>query len=209
MNDLPVSTETKPCNKILLYTCLILIVCLLVFAFVISIPFPIGHRCSPKEICWENLHQVYRMMIIYQMTYHTYPSMQPKNTMYTKGGGVRDLYPLYSSRIMNKDSLSLLRPPGCSLIPFSSNPGPDEFDSKHIGYSYNSTVVPDDASNPPLMAERGAADGKLTKEEKPVCDGGVHVLMCNGQVKWIRASRDGVLQIEGITTTNELAKLLE
>ena len=188
---------------------LIVLWCFILLALVFATRIPLGHRDSPKMHAKGDLSIMFKLLFIYNMTYHTYPSMQPTNTMHVNGGGVRDLWPLYSSGIMDKDSLSCLRPPGCTLIPFSANPCPDEFDSKHIGYSYNSTVIPDDPSNPPLMAERGAADGILRKEEKPVFKDGVHVLMCNGQVKWLPVLRGGVLQVEGVTTTNELARLLE
>jgi len=170
--------------------------------------FPIIKKEVNKMKSKSNLSEMYKLLMIYNMTYHTYPSMQPKNTMYTRGGGVRDLYPLYQTSIMNKDALQLLRPPGCALIPFSNNPTPDEFNKEHIGYSYNSTVVPDDSQNPPLMAERGAADGLLKREEKPVFEDGIHVLMCDGQVKWIPAI-NGKLQPGDITTPDQLAKLLE
>ena len=214
MNDMPAVTKNKlhrwltaPLPSWLGIGCALVVI--FIFAGGPSLWDSLFHSRYVHTRSRNDLQTMYKLLLIYKETYHSYPSMQPTNTMLVKGGGVRDLYPLYTSGIMTNDALMLLRPPGCALLPFLVRPPIAEFDSNHIGYSYNSTVNPHDTNIVPLMAERGAADGILKKEEKPVFEEGVHVLMCNGQVTWIRASRDGVLQIEGITTTNELAKLLE
>ena len=122
-------------------------------------------------------------MSIYAQNHGCYPSMQPTNITPRCNGGVRDLYPLYLSAMEKPEFLKLFRPPGVALVPFSKNPGPDEFDSDHIGYIYNSTIVPDQSDNPPLMAERCVEDGMFTKDEKPVFKDCAHILMANGIVK--------------------------
>ncbi len=140
----------------------------------------------------DNLSQIHKMLMLYSMQFGTYPSVQPNVTRYDRGGGVRDLYPLYSAGILTKDSLKILQAPGVTLIPFPPNPTIDNFDKAYIGYAYNSTCIPDDPNNPPVLSEQGVSTGVLDPNttdngRKPVFNNGVHVLFVNGTVEFIPA----------------------
>ena len=132
-----------------------------------------------------------KIFMIYQSNYNSYPSVQPSQTKYEKGVGVRDLYPLYSTGLLSVEQLNkLLHPPGAALIDFSDDPSIDEFDKYHCGYAYNSTAIPDDPDNPPIMAEQGVSSGVLKyktkdKGEKPIREGNVMVLFADGNVELI------------------------
>ncbi len=134
-----------------------------------------------KKKSEDNLKQLYTFMNIYAQNHGCYPSIQPRGSK--SGGGTRDLYPLYLSALEKQPFLQLLRPPGVALVSFSKDPSPDEFDKDHIGYIYNSMVVPDQSDNPPLMAERCVEDGQFTETEKPVFRDCAHILMANGTVR--------------------------
>lgn len=139
----------------------------------------------------DNLKQMYKMLMLYSMQFGTYPSVQPNVTRYERGGGVRDLYPLYATGILTKDTIKILQAPGATLIPFTTYTI-DEFDKNHIGYSYNSTCIPDDPRNPPLMAEQGVSTGVLDPNNpdngrRPIFNNGAHVLFANGTVEFIPA----------------------
>jgi len=140
----------------------------------------------------DNLKQMHRFLMLYSMQFGTYPSVQPNVTRYERGGGVRDLYPLYTTGILNKDTLKVLQAPGATLIPFSPNPTIDEFDKNHIGYAYNSTCIPDDPNNPPIMSEQGVSTGVIDPNNpdngrRPIFNNGAHVLFANGTVEFIPA----------------------
>lgn len=155
----------------------------------------------------DNLKQMYLLLNIYQQQYGSYPSLQPNTTRYQRGGGVKDLYPLWETGIMKKEQLKLLQPPGTATIPFSSSPTKEEFDKAHIGYSYNSTAIPDDPNIPPLMAERGVSDGRLDKNESPVFPDGAHFLLGNGAIEFVPAI-NGKLSTKDISA-DIMGKLLD
>ena len=152
-----------------------------------------------KFRCRMMLTDLYKILMLYSADWNSYPTTQPSQTRYEKSGGVRDLYPLYSTGLVKRDALSkLLQPPGAALLPFSDDPTIDEFDRKHIGFSYNSTTIPDDTENPPLVAEQGVSGGKLnynTKDKglKPIRKSNVLVLFSDGTVELIPATKKGVL----------------
>lgn len=140
----------------------------------------------------DNLRNMRIILMNYVTMYGSLPSVQPKHTRFERGGGVRDLYPLYQTGLLNKDNLKLLQPPGVSLIPFSANPTIEEFDKNHIGYAYNSTANLDDPDNPPVMSEQGVSTGVLDLEgkdpgRKPVFKNGVNVLFADGTIEFIPA----------------------
>jgi len=142
----------------------------------------------------DKMKQLYRLMFMYAGDYGSFPTAQPSATRYEKGGGVKDLYPLYETGIMGKEQLKLLQAPGAALIPFSDDPTIDEFNENHIGYAYNSTAMPDDPDNPPLLSEQGVSSGKLSlktsnKGKKAIFANGCNVLFCSGISKWIPANK--------------------
>ena len=142
----------------------------------------------------DKMNQIYKLMFMYAGDYGSFPSVQPSATRYEKGGGVKDLYPLYETGLMGKEQLKLLQAPGAALIPFSDDPGIEEFDKNHIGYSYNSTAMPDDPDNPPLLADQGVSSGRLTlkttdKGKKAIFANGANVLFSSGTSKWIPANK--------------------
>lgn len=155
----------------------------------------------------DNLKQMYLLLNIYQQQFGSYPTLQPNSTRYTRGGGVKDLYPLWESGVMKKEALKLLQPPGSAMVPFSQNPAKEEFDKMHIGYSYNSTAIPDDPNNPPIMSERGVSDGRLDKNESPVFTDGAHVLFGNGMIDFIPAI-NGKLSVKDVNA-DQWGKLLD
>ncbi len=151
----------------------------------------------------DNLRSLYMLIQLYTSQWNAYPTTQSPQTRYDKGGGVRDLYPLYETGLLGEDQLKLLQPQGAALIPFSSEPKIDEFDKYHIGYSYNSTAIPDDAENPPILADQGVSSGVLhykTKDRgtKPVNRGGALVLFSSGTIELITANKKGKLSTKKV-----------
>ena len=148
---------------------------------------------------------LHKMLMIYKQDYGCYPTTQSPETRYDKSGGVRDLYPLYSSGLLKpRDLNELLHPKGAKLLDFSDNPTIDEFDKYHIGYAYNSTAKAHDPDNPPILSHQGVSDGVLnykTKDKgtKPIRKKGALVLFANGEVKLIPADRKGVLSTNDIS----------
>ncbi len=155
----------------------------------------------------DNMKQLFLLLNIYQQQFGSYPSVQPNNTRYTRGSGVKDLYPLWEAQVMKKEGLKLLQPPGVAMIPFSQNPSKEEFDKLHIGYSYNSTAIPDDPNNPPILSERGVSDGRIDKSDNPVFTDGAHVLFGNSMTDFIPAI-NGKLSIRDVTP-EQWGKLLD
>ncbi|MCX7001710.1 MAG: type II secretion system protein [bacterium] len=155
----------------------------------------------------DNMKQLLLLLNIYQQQLGSYPTVQPNSTRYTRGGGVKDLYPLWETQLMKKEQLKLLQPPGVALIPFSQNPSKEEFDKLHIGYSYNSTAIPDDPNNPPIISERGVSDGRIDKTENPVFGDGAHVLFGNSNTEFIPAV-NGKLSTKDVTA-DQWGKLLD
>ena len=148
--------------------------------------------------CQGNLRDMHKSFLMYIMDYNIYPTTQPPLTRYEKGGGVRDLWPLYDTGKISHEQLESLKCPQATLIPFSKSPTIDEFDRRHIGYSYNSTAVPSDPNNPPVMADKGVSSGVLDYNSKdlglkPNHRGGANVLFANGKVKWINSDKNGKL----------------
>ena len=152
------------------------------------------------------LVDLYKIFMLYSADFNEYPTTQPPQTRYEKSGGVRDLYPLYSTGLLKADDLNkLLHPPGAALIPFSKDPSIDEFDKYHCGFAYNSTAFPDDADNPPILSEQGVSSGVLklnTKDKgiKPIRKTGVLVLFANGSVEQVMADRKGKLSTKKISS---------
>jgi prepilin-type N-terminal cleavage/methylation domain-containing protein len=137
----------------------------------------------------NNLGQLYIVMMIYSQDWNSFPTMQSPATRFDKGGGVQDLYPLYSTGVLSDEALNILQPPGAALRPLK-DPGPEDFNKNTIGVSYNSTVIPDDPANPPIMADQGVSSGslRLTSEDrgiKPIEKNGALVLFSNGAVEFI------------------------
>jgi prepilin-type N-terminal cleavage/methylation domain-containing protein len=152
----------------------------------------------------DNLRSMYVLLQLYAQDYRSFPTMQPPERRYEQSGGVRDLYPLYSTGIIAKEQLELFKGPGAAMVPFSADPTVDEFDKNHIGYAYNSTAIPDDPDNPPLMSEQGVSSGKLDpntqdRGRKPIFIGGVHVLLTSGKSLWIPADRSGRLSTSDVS----------
>ncbi len=91
------------------------------------------------------------------------------------------------------------------MIDFSSDPSIDEFDKDHIGYAYNSTAIPNDEENPPLLAEQGVSSGVLDVTKKrprgtrSVRKNGVLVLFVDGTVDEIHADRKGKLDTKRVS----------
>ena len=146
-----------------------------------------------------------KIFMIYKQDYNAYPTTMSSKDKYEKSAGVRGLYPLYACGLLKANDLNnLLHPPGAALIDFSSDPDIDEFDKYHCGYAYNSTAIPDDPDNPPIMSEQGVSSGILnvnTKDKgiKPIRKNGVMVLFADGHVKDIHADRRGKLSTKEIS----------
>jgi hypothetical protein len=154
---------------------------------------PDTRNCSNRLRVKNNLHQLYILMIIYAQDWNEYPKVTPEG-----GNGVRDLYPLHATGVLDVEALSLLQPPGCNLKKFSKDPTIDEFNKDHIGFSYNSTAIPDDPDNPPLLADQGVWSGRLQNDStdrgiKSREEEGALVLFGDGKVKFIKAYQDGTL----------------
>ena len=147
-----------------------------------------------------NMDNLYIVMSIYARHGKGFPKVTPEG-----GNGVRDLYPLYTTGVLNDEALSILQPPGCNLQPFSDNPTIDEFDKKHIGFSYNSTAIPDDPDNPPLLADQGVWSGRLQNNSPTPGiqsreEAGALVLFGDGKVEFINAYMDGTLHSSKVSS---------
>lgn len=123
-------------------------------------------------------------MCIYEQDYGSLPKITSEG-----GNGVRDLYPLYSSGILDDEALNLLQPTGCALRPLR-DPSTNDFNRYTIGFFYNSTAKLDDPDNPPLLADQGVSSGRLrlnTKDRgiKPRRENGALVLFADGTVDFI------------------------
>jgi len=151
------------------------------------------------------LVDLHKMFMIYQQDFNSYPTTMSSKDKYEKSAGVRGLYPLYSCGLLKPDDLNkLLHPPGAALIDFSNDPDIDEFDKYHCGYAYNSTAVPNEDDNPPILSEQGVSSGVLNnnttdKGTKPIRKNGVMVLFANGTVEDIRADVRGKLDTKKIS----------
>ncbi len=156
---------------------------------------------SHKGIGRRRMHLVdlHKILMIYQQDYGCYPSVQPPETRYEKSGGVRDLYPLYTSGLLKPSELNkLLHHSKAKLLDFSENPTIDEFDKYHCCYAYNSTVKANSPPDTPVFSYQGVSDGVLnykTKDKgtKPIFKDKVLVLMKNGSVISVSANRKGIL----------------
>jgi hypothetical protein len=182
--------------------CLIILILMTLSFILILAIMPEARSCRNRLRVINNLKQLYIMMMIYTQDWNEYPKVTPEG-----GNGVRDLYALYETGILDDESLSLLQPPGCNLSKFSRNPTIDEFDKEHIGFSYNSTAIPDDPDNPPLLADQGVWSGRLQKGStdlgiKSREEEGALVLFGNGKVEFIKAYKDGTLP-NGKVSSNE------
>jgi len=146
-----------------------------------------------------------KIFMIYKQDFNSYPTTVSSKEKYDKSAGVRGLYPLYSSGLLKPSELNkLLHPPGAKLIDFSDDPSIDEFDKYHCGYAYNSTAIPDDEDNPPILSEQGVSSGVLnsnTKDKgtKPIRKNGVLVLFANGSVEEIHADHRGKLSTKKVS----------
>ncbi|NLF41008.1 type II secretion system protein [bacterium] len=163
--------------------------------------------------CSQNLRSMYSIFLIYSQEHNAYPTTQPPLTRYERGGGVRDLWPLFDVGVMQKEQLELLKCPQSTVVPFSSNPTIDEFDKKHISYSYNSTAIPNDPNNPPIMADRGVSSGVLNFNAqdvyaRPNHKTGVNVLLANGRVVWVSCDRRGKLS-RSVVAEEQWGRLLD
>ena len=152
------------------------------------------------------LVDLHKMFMMYQLQCEQgYPTTVADKDRYEKSDGVRGLYPLYSSGVMKVDALNkLLHPPGAKLLDFSENPDIDEFDRFHCGYAYNSTAIPNDEDNPPILSEQGVSSGVLkinSKDRglKPIRKNGALVLFANGSVENINADVRGKLSTKKIS----------
>ncbi len=152
------------------------------------------------------LVDLHKMFMMYQLQCEQgYPTTVADKDRYEKSDGVRGLYPLYSSGVMKVDALNkLLHPPGAKLLDFSETPDIDEFDKFHCGYAYNSTAIPNDEDNPPILSEQGVSSGVLKinskdKGTKPIRKNGALVLFANGSVENINADVRGKLSTKKVT----------
>jgi hypothetical protein len=146
----------------------------------------------------DNLRSLYILLQLYAQNYGCYPTLQPEATRYALSGGVRDLYPLWTSGIMRSEQLDLLQQSGAKLIPFPDDITVDDFDKLHIGYAYNSTAIWDSPDVVPLVSDQGVSDGVLHTETndpgiRAVSDEGALVLFTSGKTEWIPANRRGRL----------------
>jgi prepilin-type N-terminal cleavage/methylation domain-containing protein len=161
----------------------------------------------------NNLNQLYILMMIYSQDWNSFPTMQPPATRFDKGGGVKDLYPLYATGVLDDEALTLLQPPGTALRPLN-DPDPEDFNKNTVGLSYNSTVIPDDPANPPLMADQGVSSGSLRLQSddrgvKPIEQKGALVLFSNGTVEFVSvANKRGKLSTSKVSA-DEWGRLLD
>ena len=161
----------------------------------------------------DNMKQLHILMMMYANDWNSFPTTQPPATRYEKGGGVKDLYPLYSTGLLEKGNLVILQPPGAALAPFSSDPGPEEFNKNSIGVAYNSTCIPDDPDNPPLLADQGVSSGSLRANVndrgiKSIDPRGAVVLFASGQIDFINADRNGKLSTSRVSA-DQWGRLLD
>ena len=152
----------------------------------------------------DNMNQLHMLMMMYAQDWNSFPTMQPPATRYERGGGVQDLYPLYTVGLLDQNQLKILQPPGAALTPFSSNPGPEEFNKNTIGVSYNSTCIPDDPNDPPLLSDQGVSSGSLRlnvndRGIKAIDPRGALVLFASGQQEFINADRNGRLSTSRVS----------
>ena len=152
------------------------------------------------------LIDLHKMFMMYELQCKQgYPTTIPDKDRYEKSDGVRGLYPLYSSGVMKVDALNkLLHPPGAKLLDFSETPDIDEFDKFHCGYAYNSTAIPNDEDNPPILSEQGVSSGVLKinskdKGTKPIRKNGALVLFANGSVENVNADVRGKLSTKKVS----------
>jgi len=152
------------------------------------------------------LVDLHKMFMMYQLQCEQgYPTTVADKDRYEKSDGVRGLYPLYSSGVMKVDALNkLLHPPGAKLLDFSETPDIDEFDKFHCGYAYNSTAIPNDEDNPPILSEQGVSSGVLKinskdKGTKPIRKNGALVLFANGSVENVNADVRGKLSTKKVS----------
>ena len=184
------------------------IIVIFIFAVIAFLIITAWHTMHPFRRVRKRMYLVdlHKMFMIYKQDYGCYPSTLPPETRYEKSGGVRDLYPLYSSGLLNARELNKLLHPKLAknLLDFSENPTIDEFDKYHIGYAYNSTAKTNCPDDTPILALQGVSDGVLnykTKDKgtKPILKGKVLVLFANGNVEYIKADRKGVLSTNKIS----------
>jgi len=103
---------------------IVYIVSFLFIYFFPKIHFSFRPRRSCRRMALVDLHKI---LMIYQQDYGCYPSVQPPETRYEKSGGVRDLYPLYTSGLLKPRDLNrILHHPGTKLLDFSDHPTIDE-----------------------------------------------------------------------------------
>jgi len=161
----------------------------------------------------NNLNQMYIVMMIYSQDWNSFPTTQSPATRFDKGGGVKDLFPLYSTGVLNDEALNILQPPGAALRPLK-DPAAENFNKNTIGISYNSTVIPDDPSNPPLMADQGVSSGSLRLNSddrgvKPIEQNGALVLFSNGTVEFVNVvNKRGKLSTSKVSA-DEWGRLLD
>lgn len=197
--------EDKPTS------CLIWIIVLMVLGFClvpVLISIGIGAQGPIKEKVSQlqrnaMLRDLYVYLQTYQEDFGSFPSVQPEETRYKVGGGVRDLYPLaYVGRMGEKELNELMQPPGGEFKRFSAKFSPAEFDKNHIGWSYNSRARI--GSDEPLMADQGVESGYLRLDSNdpgvmPLSTKGVVVLLANGQVIYVSANpRSGKLMTDQV-----------
>ncbi len=154
--------------------------------------YRVWHDDVRRAKCRDNLRNMHLLLSVYAQQYGAFPSMQPPQRRYLRSGGAQDLYPLWSTGIMKNEQLAQLQPPGLTLRRFSANPTAEHFNSNHIGFAYNSTVHPDQADNPPLLASQGVAAGVIGPHAYAL------VLFLNGEICEIPADADGRLNTERI-----------
>ena len=152
------------------------------------------------------MRELYKLFLMYSQDYNSYPTVSSDKDRFDKSDGVRGLYPLFSTDLIKaKDLNKLFHPPGTKLIDFSSDPSIDEFDKDHIGYAYNSTAIPNDEENPPLLSEQGVSSGMLDiskrrpRGTRSIRKNGVLVLFVDGTVDEIHADRKGKLDTKRIS----------
>ena len=177
-----------------------IIVFVIISAVIVPIMQPFRH--IRRRMILVDLH---KMFMIYKQDYGCYPTTQSPETRYDKSGGVRDLYPLYSSGLLKPSDLNeLLHPKGANLLDFSDNPTIDEFDKYHCGFAYNSTAKINCPGNTPILSHQGVSDGMLNRKTKdkgtkPIWKKEALVLFANGSLEKIPADRKGKLSTKKIS----------
>lgn len=156
----------------------------------------------------QDMRTLYKIFQVYQMDFNRYPT---SSTSIDRSNGVKDLYILYDQGYLKK--LNILQPPGVKLVSFSRDPDIDEFDSKHIGYSYNSSAFPGSDPPEPILADQGVSDGILNENSndpgtKPINPRRALVLMTDGDVLKISANKRGKLNTDDISA-DQWGKLID